>query len=73
MHDKSDLVSSKKHKRNFAPDVPQRVKEKFHKLSVEAIIKDSLPFNAFNKPGLSRLIEEAVPGKTNLLAANFAL
>ena len=73
MHNKSELMLSKKHKRNVTPDAPQRVREKFHKLSVEAIIKDSLPFNAFNKPGLSRLIEEAIPGKKNLLARNFTL
>ena len=73
MHNKSELMLSKKHKRNVTPDAPQRVREKFHKLSVEATIKDSLPFNAFNKPGLSRLIEEAIPGKKNLLARNFTL
>ena len=37
-------------------------KEQLHRLSVEAIIRDDLPFNAFNKPGLSKLLTEAVPG-----------
>ncbi|CAF4221076.1 unnamed protein product, partial [Rotaria sordida] len=47
--------------KNKTSTISKRLKAKFHKLSVEAIIKDNLSFNAFNKNGLSKLIQEAIP------------
>ncbi|CAF3926623.1 unnamed protein product [Rotaria sp. Silwood1] len=48
--------------KNKTSTISKRLKEKFHKLSVEAIIKDNLPFKAFEKAGLSKLLQEAIPG-----------
>jgi hypothetical protein len=46
--------------------ISSKLKEKFHTLSVEAIIKDNLPFNAFMKSGLSRIMKEAITGNKKL-------
>lgn len=46
--------------------VAPSLKEKLHKLSVEAFVKDSLPFDSFNKSGLAKLLQTAVPGKKDV-------
>ncbi|CAF1426303.1 unnamed protein product, partial [Rotaria sp. Silwood1] len=61
VHDTQELILSDDNKKKTST-ISQRLKEKFHKLSVKAIIKDNLPFNAFNNTGLSKLIQEAIPG-----------
>ena len=47
--------------------VNRNLKEKFQELLITAIIKDSFPFNAFNKTGLFKLIQEAVLSSIKLL------
>ena len=42
--------------------IAKNIHNKLHQLAVEAVIRDDLPFNAFQKPGLSKLIQEASPG-----------
>ncbi|CAF1308555.1 unnamed protein product [Rotaria sordida] len=53
--------------KNKTSTISKRLKAKFHKLSVEAIIKDNLPFKAFEKAGLSKLLQEAIPEALNIL------
>ncbi|CAF1486168.1 unnamed protein product [Rotaria sordida] len=64
-HDKYELILSNE-KTETTSTISPIVKENIHKLSVEAIIKDNLPFNAFMKSGLSKLMKEALPGNTKL-------
>ncbi|CAF3405625.1 unnamed protein product [Rotaria sp. Silwood2] len=61
VHDKTELILSDEERKKKSSNIRQDLKEKLHNLCVEAIIRDSLPFKAFNKPGLSKLLQEAVP------------
>ncbi|CAF3363162.1 unnamed protein product [Rotaria socialis] len=61
-HNKTDLIIPDAQKNNKSCKVAKNVRDKLHQLAVEAVIRDGLPFNAFKKPGLSKLIEEATPG-----------
>ena len=67
VHNKTELILSNEEKRENPYKIGRELKEKLHELSVEAIIRDNLPFNAFNKLGLSKLIQEAVPGRKEFL------
>lgn len=64
-HHKYELIISNKNPEITLTTDPV-VKEKIHRLSVEAIVKDNLPFNAFMKSGLKKLMKEAIPGNTKL-------
>lgn len=63
IHKKPDLIMKKKHKDDKHSTIDIEYKEKLDQLSTEAIINDCLPFNAFMKPGLSKLIRKMVPGE----------
>jgi hypothetical protein len=67
VHNKIELMLPNEGKRKNPSKISQELKEKLHKLSVEAIIRDNLPFTAFHKSGLSNLIQEAVPGMKEFL------
>ncbi|CAF3885577.1 unnamed protein product [Rotaria sp. Silwood1] len=60
-HDKYELILSNE-KTEATSTISPIVKENIHKLSIEAIIKDNLPFNAFMKSGLAKLMKKALPG-----------
>ncbi|CAF2776273.1 unnamed protein product [Rotaria sp. Silwood2] len=60
-HNKTDLILPHTQKNNKCKIV-KNVRNKLHQLAVEAVIRDGLPFNVFKKPGLSKLLEEAMPG-----------
>ncbi|CAF4127105.1 unnamed protein product, partial [Rotaria sp. Silwood1] len=64
-HDKYELILSNE-KTEATSTISPIVKENIHKLSIEAIIKDNLPFNAFMKSGLAKLMKKALPGNTKL-------
>ena len=63
VHNKTELILSDEERKKKSSNIRQELKEKLHNLCVEAIIRDGLPFKAFDKPGLSNLLQEAVPGK----------
>ena len=65
VHDKTELILINE-KSEQTSTINPTIKEKFHRLSVEAIIKDNLPFNAFMKSGLSKIMKEAIPGNIQL-------
>jgi len=67
VHNKTELMLPNEGKGKNSSKISQELKEKLHKLSVEAIIRDNLPFTAFHKSGLSNLIQEAVPGMKEFL------
>lgn len=60
IHSKNDLILSKHQQKKLT--ISPELKEKYHNLSVVAIVKDNLPFNAFMKSGLSTIFKEAIPG-----------
>jgi hypothetical protein len=64
-HNKTQVIL-RSEKTEKASTIAATLKKKLHQLSVEAVIKDNLPFNAFMKSGLSKLIKEAVPGNITL-------
>mgnify|MGYP000675205381 CR=1 FL=1 len=61
IHKKTDLLQSTT-KKTDNRTMARSQREKLHKLSIESIIKDGLPFSAFNKAGLKKLLEEVAPG-----------
>lgn len=63
IHNKVELILPHVEIKRNSSIIKKEVKEKLHQLCVEAIIRGSLPFNTFYKPGLSKLMQEAVPGK----------
>jgi len=62
-HNKTELIIPNEQKKIVPLTVTKNLKERLDKLSIEAIIRDSLPFNALQKPGVLKLIQEAVPGE----------
>ena len=64
-HNKYELILSNE-KTETTSTINPIVKANIHKLSVEAIIKDNLPFNAFMKSELAKIMEEVLPGITKL-------
>ena len=66
VHNKTEFTPPN-NKKTMITAVNRNLKEKLHKLLITTIIKDNLPFNAFNKTGLSKLIQEAIPGNIKLL------
>jgi hypothetical protein len=71
VHNKTELILENGQQKQHPSKINQERKEVLHKLCVEAVIRDSLSFNAFEKPGLSKLIKEAVPGKIRIFIACF--
>ena len=65
VHKKKDLFESTTGKKKHNHTMGKSQKEKLHKLSIESIIKDGLPFNTFNKKGLRKLLQEVAPGTAN--------
>ncbi len=66
VHNKIELILSNEKQEQQTSKINPMLKEKFHQLSVQAIIKDNLPFNAFMKPGLAKIMKEAIPGNIKL-------
>lgn len=50
-------------KTNDSLTVTQSVRQKLNQLCIEAIVKDNLSFNAFQKPGLSKLLKLGILGE----------
>ena len=72
VHGRDDLVLVPESRRKNNPKIAAGLKDKLHKLSIEAIIKDSLPFDSFTKSGLAKLLEEAVPGRNSVYCFGFS-
>ena len=66
-HNRLDICLQNTSEAQQSSNVSRHLKEKLHRLCVEAIIRDSLPFNCFSKPGLSKVLKEALPGELHLL------
>ena len=71
-HDRDDLILMPTSRGKNSPRIAAGLKDKLHKLSIEAIIKDSLPFDSFTKSGLAKLLEEAVPGRKTVYCFGFS-
>ncbi|CAF2624384.1 unnamed protein product [Rotaria sp. Silwood2] len=62
VHKKTELILENGRQKQNLPNIKQERKEQLHKLCIEAIVQDNLPFNAFNETDLSKLLKEVVPG-----------
>jgi hypothetical protein len=59
-HDKKDLILQPSNSNKTV--LPEAMKKELHQLCYYAIIKDSRPFNDFNKVGIKILINRLCPG-----------
>ncbi|CAF1378545.1 unnamed protein product [Rotaria sp. Silwood1] len=57
---KKDLHKNRKKK------LPPQVKKQLDKLLIEAVVRDARSFTDFDKPGLKRFLQFALPGKKML-------
>ncbi|CAF1535425.1 unnamed protein product [Adineta ricciae] len=62
MHNRLDVCIQNTPAAQPSSNMSRSLRERLHKLCVEAIIRDSLPFNCSSKPGLSKVMKEALPG-----------
>ena len=63
-YDKTDLTLPSASKTNQTT-ILKNIQRNLHRLAMEAAIRDGLPFNAFQRPGLSKFIEEASQGRSS--------
>ena len=63
-HHKTDLTLPSAPKTNQIT-ISKDIQRNLHRLAMEAVIRDGLPFNAFQRPGLSKFIEEASKGRSS--------
>ena len=57
---KKDLHKNRKKK------LPPQVKKQLDELLIEAVVRDARPFTDFDKPGLKKFLQYALPGKKML-------